>query len=111
MRHPLDPTTHTIEMEQIEQVNAQLKQPGATGITAADLGLEGSHLVGHPAADSLSPRDVVRYLSWTGAPDFPDIFAHFGAPGGDTATTRVQLHTAHLRELSGRIHLTQHWGL
>jgi hypothetical protein len=108
--HPLDPTSHTIEMEQIDQINARLADQHAPTVTAADLGLTGAVIHGS-SGQSLSGHEVVMSVSWRGTPDFPDIYAGFGAQGTPAPSIEMLLHTAQLRELSHRLHLSHHWGL
>jgi hypothetical protein len=108
MRHPLDPTTHTVEMSQIAELNLRLKAPQAPRVSAAELGLIGP---GAGAAHGLTGADVVVRLSWDGSPTFPDIYAHFGTAGSDAAGRPVRLHTAQLRELSSRFGLHHRWGV
>jgi hypothetical protein len=107
--HPLDPTSHTIEMEQIEELNARLVEKQTPTITSGDLGLTGAHIPGGGA--SLSGHEAVLHVSWRGTPDFPDIYAEFGAKGASAASSHLLLHTAQLRELSRLLHCSHHWGL
>jgi hypothetical protein len=108
--HPLDPTSHTIEMEQIDELNARLADEHAPTITSGDLGLTGALLPGS-GGQSLSGHELVMKVSWRGTPDFPDIYAEFGAQGTSEPSSHLLLHTAQLRELSRRLHCTHHWGL
>ncbi|GAA3609349.1 hypothetical protein [Microlunatus ginsengisoli] len=108
--HPLDPTSHTIEMQQIDELNAALAAKHAPTVTTADLGLTGAPLPGS-GGQSLSGHEVVVKVSWRGTPDFPDIYGEFGAAGSTQASTHLLLHTAQLRELSHLLHQTHHWGL
>jgi hypothetical protein len=50
-------------------------------------------------------------VTWRGTPDFPDIYAGFGARGTTEPSVQVLLHTNHLRELSRLLHCSHHWGL
>jgi hypothetical protein len=108
--HPLDPTSHTIEMEQIEELNARLAEKHAPRVSSADLGLSGARIP-HGAGQTLSGQEVVQQVSWRGVPDFPDIYAEFGVSGASESAVPVLLHTAQLRELSRQLHCTHHWGL
>ncbi len=108
--HPLDPTSHTIEMEQIGELNASLADPHAPTVTSGALGLTGTAMAGSEG-QGLSGHEVVKEVSWRGTPDFPDIYAECGAKGTSEPSTSVLLHTDHLRELSRLLHLTHHWGL
>jgi len=105
MHHPIDPTTHTVEMRQVAELNQHLTGPQARTITAAELGLPGA------GVGALSGQAALLRLSWDGSPGFPDIHAHFAAPGRDAAGTRVRLHTAQLHELSRRLGLHHRWGV
>lgn len=99
MHHQLAPTTHTVELAQLHEINAAL----ACGhcVTAAAAGISAT-----------VPGDaVLSYLEASGPPEYPYIYGHFRAPGaGDTR--RVELHTAHLRAISHYLSLTAHtWGV
>ena len=102
-------TTHTIEMAQIKEINAKLKQqPSGVVITASEIPLEtqpGDRYV------PVNPSALLTRLSWTGSPSFPDIFAHFSASGSEAPRRRVRLHTAALKEISHRLHLHHVWGV
>jgi hypothetical protein len=94
--HPLSPTTRTVELAQLEQLNEALAAPGAPRVTAADLGLaEG------PAG--VAPGAVLVGVSFEGPPEYPYIRGSFDG-------RRVDLHTPALRELSRRLHLHHTWG-
>lgn len=108
--HPLDPTSHTIEMEQIDELNTKLADDHVPAITTGELELTGSPLPGS-GGQSLSGHEVVMKVSWRGTPDFPDIYGEFGAAGTTEPSTHVLLHTSQLRELSRLLHCTHHWGL
>jgi hypothetical protein len=108
--HPLDPTSHTIEMQQVDELNARLAEQQAPTITSGDLGLTGAVVHGS-GGQSLSGHEVVMKVTWRGTPDFPDVYAGFGAQGTAGPSTEMLLHTAELRELSRRLHLSHHWGL
>jgi hypothetical protein len=111
MAHPIDPTTHTIEMGQIAEINQRLQEPGRPALTAADLDLSDVPLHGARAAGSLSGQARLVAVDWSGAPTFPNIYGEFAAAGSDRADQRVLLHTEHLRELSRRLGLRHRWGL
>ncbi len=108
--HPLDPTSHTIEMEQIAELNAHLADENAPTITSADLGMTGMAMEGS-RGQALSGHEVVMKVTWRGLPDFPDIYAGFGARGTTEPATSALLHTGQLRELSRLLHCAHHWGL
>ena len=95
--HPLDPGTHTIEMAQIAELDARLREVG--GVPAAELGLPG-----------LTGGAVVASLGWTGAPTFPDIHA-LVTGGSGPGPAQVVLHTPALRVLSRRLGLRHVWGV
>lgn len=96
--HHLAPSTHTAELEQIDEINAAL----ATGrhVTAGVLGL-----VAIPA------DAVLRLLEAAGPPSYPYVFGHFSCRGS-ADTIRVELHTAQLCVISHELHLHSHvWGI
>lgn len=95
--HPLPPTTRTMELAQVAQLNDRLGTPG-TVLTASDLGLDA------PAGVALA--EVVL----EGSPSYGYLWGLFRAAGGDAV--RVLLHTDHLRALSRAVHLPHHhWGV
>jgi hypothetical protein len=100
-------TTHTIEMAQIKEINAKLKMQSGVVIMASELPLETQPGDRHVP---VNPSALLTRLSWTGSPSFPDIFAHFTAPGSEKARRRVRLHTAALKEISRRLGLHHAWG-
>ena len=96
MRHVSMPgTTHTVEMAQLRELNARLREH-TPEITAADLGLGAG-----PA--------VLERLCWDGPPEFPYVHAHFTATT-PSAGRIVDLHTGALRELSRRLGVRHRWG-
>jgi hypothetical protein len=110
MNHSLPPTTHTLEMAQVSELNARLADRlGSPPITAGTIGMGGAALH-FPAEGRLPEAAVLVQLSWEGSPEFPDIYGHFG---GSHAATRCQslLHTAALEELCSQLGVRQHWGL
>jgi hypothetical protein len=113
-RVSLPRTTHTLELSQLDELNARLKAHGPT-ITAADLGLEGATDLAARAGGGLPGSAVLVRLCWDGPPDYPYVHAHFSAadPGSSTgreASRIVDLHTQALRELSHRLGTHQQWG-
>jgi predicted heme/steroid binding protein len=103
-------TTHTVDMAQIDDLNARLSTSGgAPVISAADIGLDGAAVMGSSSLHLAGSAVLVR-LCWDGAPEFPDIHAHFSTGGDVARTTRVDLHSAALRELSHRLHAHHVWG-
>jgi hypothetical protein len=98
-------TTHTVEMSQLTELNARIRE-NELSITPSDLGLPGG-----------SRSAVLVRLCWDGPPDFPYVHAHFAQTRsghrveGEHPTDRiVDLHTAALRELSRRLGVRQQWG-
>jgi hypothetical protein len=110
--HPLSPTTHTVEMDQITALNAALgaRAPG-TSITAADLGLAGTPILdAAPAGSTLAAEAVADHLCFDGDPEFPYVYAHFRNGTSRSATDVVDLHTHAIRELTRLLHLRGLWG-
>lgn len=106
----LPPTTHTLEMAQVAELNDHLAERGRSQpITAADLGMGGAPLHGG-GPDRLAGTAVLVRLSWQGSPEFPDIYGHFGVGRGSAAPVAL-LHTAALNMLGRQLHLRQCWGV
>jgi len=106
-RHGLTPTTHTIEMAQVDDLNLRLQNTRSPVITAGDLGMSGESLP-NGAPSRLVPQAVLTKVSWQGNPEFPEIHGHFKGPdGAETA----DLHTAALQQISRRLLLRQRWGV
>jgi hypothetical protein len=102
------PTTHTIEMAQIMEINAKLGQASGEVLRAGELPLErqpGERPV------PVNPSSELKRLSWKGSPSFPDIFGHFTTPSGKESRRGVLLHTAALNEISHRLRLRHAWGV
>jgi hypothetical protein len=96
--HHLAPTTHTVELDQIHEINAAL----ASGhrLTAGTLGVPGTVPAGA----------VLRSLEADGPPSYPYIHGHFSHRATDD--TVVELHTAQLRAISDQLSLRSHiWGV
>jgi hypothetical protein len=105
----LPPTTHTLEMAQVAELNGRLSHPdGSPPITADALGMGGAALHSSPAG-SLPGTAVLVRLSWQGSPEFPDIYGHFGGASGDLY--EALLHTAALHQLGHHLHVRQRWGI
>lgn len=102
-------TTHTVDMEQIADLNERLRSQGGAGVHAADLGLVGAVVTGS-APGTLAGSAVLVQLSWDGAPEFPDIHGHFSSSAGGEGTWVVDFHTAALKLLSQRLHAHHIWG-
>ena len=97
-------------MAQIAEFNTRLEADHGPALTAAELGLEGAPL--HRRSSSVLPGTAVLIrVAWDGAPEFPDVHAHFAptVPGASDAV--VDLHTAALRRLSHRLGLHHVWGV
>ncbi len=105
----LPPTTHTLEMAQVAELNERLRTVGAANaVTAAALGMGGVSLHLRGAAGLADDAVLVR-LSWQGSPEFPDIFGHFGPGRG--GRLQALLHTAALVELCHLLGVRQRWGV
>jgi len=105
----LPPTTHTLEMAQIAELNECLRsRSSSTPVVAAALGMGGAPLRPSGAAGLAEDAVLVR-LSWEGSPEFPDIYGHFGPGRG--GRLQVLLHTAALNELGHLLGLRQRWGV
>jgi hypothetical protein len=101
-------TTHTIEMAQINEINAKLRPPSGVVITASELPLEAQP---GDRRMPVNPSALLTSLSWVGSPSFPDIFAYFSVPGSDESLLCVRLHTAALKEISHRLNCQHAWGI
>ncbi len=99
--HDLDPTTHTVEMVQITELNAALREHRGRPVTAGDIGIDGG---------TVNADDQLFRICWDGPPDFPYIHAHVGADHGSPGSRTVELHTASLRALSHALGLRHLWG-
>ena len=110
--HQLSPTTHTVEMDQLTALNAALlARAPESSITAADLGLTGTPLLGAVSTGpTLAAEAVPDHLCFEGDPEFPYLYAHFRNGTSGTATDVVALHTRAIRELSRLLHLRGLWG-
>jgi hypothetical protein len=112
-------TTHTVDMEQIAELNDHLLQRRRQlTITAADLGLDGAGC-SWPAASQLPATAVLHRVSWDGSPEYPYVHGHFttagaadgaAAGGGPRDSNVVDFHTRVLRELSHRLGARHVWG-
>jgi hypothetical protein len=109
MSPSLPPTTHTLEMAQVLELNEHLmSRTGGPGITAAVLGMGGVPLHLRSAAGLPDDAVLVR-LSWEGSPEFPDIYGHFGPGRG--GRHQALLHTAALNSLCHVLGVRQRWGV
>jgi len=98
--HRLSPTTHTLDMVQVAQLDARLKDPHAPAVTAADVDV---------TDEAVAPSAPLRTVWLEGPPEFPYLYADFEGPGG--APVHVQLHTPNLVRLSHRLGLHHRWGV
>jgi hypothetical protein len=97
--HELAPTTHTVELRQIAEMNAALAS-ARRRLTAGSIGVRAA----------VAPDAVLRWLEPQGPPSWPYIYGHFGGPGTQDVT-EVELHTAQLRAISDQLSLRSHiWG-
>jgi hypothetical protein len=108
MSPSLPPTTHTLEMAQVAELNERLTDRTGPAITAASLGMGGVSLHLRSAAGLGADAVLVR-LSWEGSPEFPDIYGHFGPGGG--GRQQALLHTAALDSLCHALGVRQRWGV
>ena len=96
--HTMATTTRTTELRQIHEMNTALAE--GPRLTAAALGLSGG-----------VPEDaMLRRLRAAGPPSYPYVYGVFTRDRA-TPDLSVELHTAQLRAISGRLHLRRHiWG-
>ena len=128
-RHVPAPTTHTLELEQLQQLNDRLIAPhDPHAVTAAALGLAGEQVVvPHGAwswdlaqavpvqARRLPGIAVLEHVSAEGPPSFPYFWGHFRT-GGSTAAADASgllapLHTECLYRLGIALGLHLRWGV
>jgi hypothetical protein len=137
--HTLAPSTHTVEMLQVIEINDRLAclDLGAGEVdprtghqvapTAEFLGLTGAHV--HPrvvdraaAAILLQERQHeilvlpgaarLRSLLAAGDPSFPYLYGIFGEPDGARRRLPAVVHTEHLRAISSALQFRHHrWGV
>jgi hypothetical protein len=103
-------TTHTIEMNQISELNHALALRPPASVTAFDLGLAGASLTAGQARGGLPATAHIVRVCWDGPPEYPYLHGHFAAEGSLDSSLHVDLHTAALRELSHRLSLHHTWG-
>jgi hypothetical protein len=97
--HELAPTTHTVELRQVKELNAALAT-GRRRITAGSIGVHAHVGAGAP----------LRFLESEGPPSYPYVYGIF-ASAGPRGVTRIELHTANLRAISSQLSLRSHiWG-
>ena len=115
--HPLAVTTHTLELDQLAEINEHL--PRARPVTAADLLVDGLRLlpplaagVPRPAGRPVLPAFAVLHrVEASGPPEYPYVRGHFGGEPWRAGDLVVELHTAALTALSHRLDLHHRWGL
>jgi hypothetical protein len=116
------PTTHTIELSQIRELNNRLRphradRQDAAGITAEMLEVERSH-AGEPALRTIGSQTrlplaaTLHHVQGEGPPDYPYIVGAFEeSPGSPPAAyLEVSLHTGALRRLSRILGCHHIWG-
>ena len=106
--HPMSVTTHTLEMQQVAELNNRLQRDSA--ITAGRLGLGQVDCRWGGQLSRLPDTAELIEVVWDGSPDFPDLHGHFciaGRPGHVV----VDLHTPALRQLSRMLGVGQAWGV
>ncbi|MGZ4602694.1 MAG: hypothetical protein ACXV0U_03740 [Kineosporiaceae bacterium] len=132
--HSLAPTTHSVELRQIREIEERLSDGRAPGLPRArGLGLTGAavrpgmvdtvvarraHIpagwpVAAPPVDGLAPDLPLVQLVAAGSPTFPYIYGLFaaGPSGGDSARLLpIILHTEQLRRISAHYGLHHRWG-
>lgn len=137
--HTLAPSTHTVEMLQVIEINDRLAgldpADGQVGTrtghplapTAGFLGLTGAHVhprvVDRPAAAILHQERQheilvlpgtarLRSLLAAGDPSFPYLYGIFGEPDGARRRLPAVVHTDHLRAISWALQFRHHrWGV
>ena len=98
--HEVPRTTHTVELDQLSELNARLSRH-TPGVTAGDLGLGGP---------SLADAAVLVRLAWDGPPEFPYVHGRFAGSSG-SAEVQADVHTEALQQLSKLLGLHQRWGV
>jgi len=125
--HQLPAGTHTVELDQLRELNARLTAMAASPlITAGDLGLAGAacqpevgaapkpQAVPEPGAlaATLPASAVLARLGWDGPPEYPYIHGIFvPMPVTGSGSLVVEVHTAALVRLSHRFGLHHRWGI
>ncbi len=107
-RHELAPTSHTVEMAQVAELNARLAEHPR--LTAEQLRLTGAPLRSG-SRGSLPGSAELRGLTWDGIPEFPTLHAVFAPGTASDSRLVVELHTESLHELGRRLGLRQAWGV
>jgi len=108
--HQVPSTTHTVEMEQLAQLNSGLRERDPSqSILASLLGLQGVEL-SSDSGSRLEGDAVLVKVSFDGPPEFPYVHAQFRTDADDQGSLRAELHTDALRTLSHLLHLQHVWG-
>ena len=115
--HPLAVTTHTLELDQLAEINEHLAAR-TRAVTAADLLVDGVRLLPHlvagvprPAGRPVLPAfAVLRRVEASGPPEYPYVRGHFDGEPWRSGDLVVDLHTAALTALSHRLDLHHRWG-
>lgn len=108
--HPIATTTHTVEMGQIAELSHRLQNAESPSVTAGQLGLEGATARAGAEELAVPSTAILRGISWTGPPEFPDLGGCFAVPGHPHPAV-VTLHTQALRRLSRLLGLRHVWGV
>lgn len=124
--HRPAPTTRTVELQQVQDINRRLALPGHPDVTAATIGVAGTATAAssfpadpfgpdQPPAQALRATARLRYVTAEGSPEFPYVLGHFSsAPVSvhreDGAGPVIELHSDVLRRLSEKLGLRQCWG-
>ena len=109
--HSVPPTTHTVEMAQINELNDRLATQPKPVVTARDLGLTRARPLHRGAGATLNGSEVLTRLTWDGPPEFPYIHGCFRSVHEPDTPLVADLHTAGLRELSRRLGYRHVWGV
>ena len=128
--HALARTTHTLELQQVQELSLQLSRPHTLDrVTASALHLAGQPVsvereawyrellhLDEPASQQLPPGAVLVHVWAEGSPDYPYVWGQFHTvtldgrtPSGPALAT--VLHTEALRRLSRAMGLHHRWGL
>lgn len=118
-RHHCAATTHTVELQQVQEINRRLAETGRADVSAGSMGCADRSTTvpvafpfdvfgtGAPAPQVLRPTATLRYLSTEGSPQFPYLLGHFsaasaGAHWPEEPGLVIELHSDVLQRLSVR---------
>jgi hypothetical protein len=115
--HLMPITTHTVELDQLAEINRTLAERRRRSVSAEELEIADARLLGdgHVAAPQRTARDtlpgyaVLQHVEADGSTEWPYVYGHFtGAPWrpGDLV---VELHEQTLSILSRRLGLHHRW--